>query len=96
MSSVVNDDNLALVKENINLLDLFSIRQSIEDIEKIQLNIPPAIKEIQSLISSTDEYKIQLPKAVFELQESLKEFNPNMNLIGLTSKINNMKEENAE
>ena len=96
MSSVVNDDNLALVKENINLLDLFSIRQSIGDIEKIQLNIPPAIKEIQNLISSTDEYKIKLPEAVFELQESLKEFNPNMNIIGLTSKINNLKEENAE
>ncbi len=56
--------------------EIIAIRQQLAEISKIQVDIPPAIKELQALAASMEQHKITLPPEVIELQKTLQSFKP--------------------
>jgi hypothetical protein len=63
------------------------ITKHVQEISKIQLDIPPVVKELQELAASMKEYKITVPQELLELQKSLKNFKPDPALIELAKSM---------
>lgn len=64
-----------------------AVQQQIQEISKIQVDIPPAIKELQKVTASMEQYKVTLPPAVLELQRTLQAFKPDPAITELARKV---------
>lgn len=67
--------------------EFVAIQQQIQEISKIQVDIPPAIKELQKITASMEQYKVTLPPAVLELQRTLQAFKPDPAITELARKV---------
>ena len=64
-----------------------AVHQQIQEISKIQVDIPPAIKELQKITASMEQYKVTLPPAVLELQRTLQAFKPDPAITEMARKV---------
>lgn len=64
-----------------------AVQQQIQEISKIQVDIPPAIKELQKITASMEQYKVTLPPAVLELQRTLQAFKPDPAITEMARKV---------
>lgn len=64
-----------------------TVQQQIQEISKIQVDIPPAIKELQKITASMEQYKVTLPPAVLELQRTLQAFKPDPAITEMARKV---------
>jgi len=53
--------------------ELTALQQQLREISKIQIDIPPALKELQEIVAKN---KVDIPPAVLELQKTLQAFKP--------------------
>lgn len=67
--------------------EFIAIQQQIREISKIQVDIPPAIKELQKITASMEQYKVTLPPEILELQRTLQAFKPDPAITELAGKI---------
>ena len=74
-------------KQLTSTLDFSAVQQQFQELSKIQIDIPPALKELQKVTASMEQYKVSLPPAVLELQETLQAFKPDPALTELANRL---------
>ena len=90
---LTSSPEIVAMREYLASPEFAEIQKSVREISKIQLDIPPAVKELQELAASMKEYKITIPQELLELQKSLKDFKPDPALIELAKKIKDISGE---
>lgn len=74
-------------KKLTSTLDFSAVQEQLQELSKIQIDIPPALKELQEFTASMEQYKVSLPPAVLELQETLQAFKPDPAVTELTNRL---------
>lgn len=75
------------ISKYISSSEISAIQQQFQEISKVQENIAPALMELQKLSTTFAEYKINIPRAVIELQKTLDAVKPNPQIIEAAQKI---------
>ena len=67
--------------------DFSAVQQQLRELSKIQADIPPAIKALQKVTATMEQYKVSSPPAVLELQKTLQAFKPDPALTELSNRL---------
>ena len=78
-------------KQLTSTLDFSAVQQQLQELSKIQIDIPPALKELKKVTASMEHYKVSLPPAVLELQKTLQAFKPYPALTELTNRLKEIR-----
>lgn len=90
VSSPVTPSVVAALEEYKQLTytpEFSAIQQQLQELSKIQIDIPPALKELQKVTASMEQYKVSLPPAVLELQKTLQAFKSDPALTELINRL---------
>ncbi|MBO5395962.1 MAG: hypothetical protein J6A97_03675 [Clostridia bacterium] len=70
---LASSPEFASITSYLQSSEFAAIQQQIQEISKIQVDIPPALKELQEIVAKN---KVDIPPAVLELQKTLQAFKP--------------------
>lgn len=92
ISSIKDDGMIAALEEysrKASSPEIAAIQQQIREISRIQVDIPPAIRELQEIAAKS---KVNIPPALLELQRTLQTFKPDPAIIEWAKRIRDIKE----